>query len=221
MVIFINFVPPHYLSKVKGYSQLFLFEAPKCLGLIRGWLDWPSSQPVRPSIGWLVGPLPFYFYDLYSLTSLLLPEWSSDLKYGPCPPTRDWGSRVSGLVFFTSQKKIRSQKERMGVVTFTPSLLLSRVKELLVDHLFHPTIIDLKISTMSTITTSTTTPLVTESSITVPISPHPPSIILSTCSSRCKLRNTGNCCNNNSNGVRPIQVPNANWTYPIYFLVMD
>ena len=24
---------------------------------------------------------------------------SSDLKYGPCPPARDFGSRVSGLVF--------------------------------------------------------------------------------------------------------------------------
>lgn len=32
------------------------------------------------------------------MTSLLLPKWSSDLKYGPCPPARDFGSRVSGLV---------------------------------------------------------------------------------------------------------------------------
>ena len=29
----------------------------------------------------------------------LLPKCSTDLKYGPCPPARDWGSRVSGLVF--------------------------------------------------------------------------------------------------------------------------
>ena len=28
----------------------------------------------------------------------LLPKCSTDLKYGPCPPARDWGSRVSGLV---------------------------------------------------------------------------------------------------------------------------
>ena len=31
---------------------------------------------------------------------MLLPKCSGDLKYGPCPPARDWGSRVSGLVLF-------------------------------------------------------------------------------------------------------------------------
>ena len=30
MVIFIIFAPPHYPSRVKGYSQLLLCEAPKC-----------------------------------------------------------------------------------------------------------------------------------------------------------------------------------------------
>ena len=30
---------------------------------------------------------------------MLLPKWSGDLKYGPCPPARDFGSRVSRLVF--------------------------------------------------------------------------------------------------------------------------
>ena len=30
-----------------------------------------------------------------------MPKWSSDLKYGPCPPTRDFGSRVPGFVFLT------------------------------------------------------------------------------------------------------------------------
>ena len=34
----------------------------------------------------------------YSLTVLLLPKCLGDLKYGLCSPTRDWGSRVSGLV---------------------------------------------------------------------------------------------------------------------------
>ena len=29
---------------------------------------------------------------------LLLSKCSTDLKYGPCPPGRDWGSRVSGLL---------------------------------------------------------------------------------------------------------------------------
>ena len=34
----------------------------------------------------------------YFLTPLLLPKLSSDLKYSLCPPARDWGSRVTGLV---------------------------------------------------------------------------------------------------------------------------
>ena len=40
----------------------------------------------------------FFCFFSRSLFSLLLPKWSSDLKYSPCPPTCDWGSRVSGLV---------------------------------------------------------------------------------------------------------------------------
>ena len=58
--------------------------------------------PLCPSVGWLVGPsVTFYFFYVFTfLTSLLLPKWSSDLKYGPCPPARDFGSRVSGLVFW-------------------------------------------------------------------------------------------------------------------------
>ena len=28
------------------------------------------------------------FNNSFSLTSLPLPKWSSDLRYGPCPPTR-------------------------------------------------------------------------------------------------------------------------------------
>ena len=39
-----------------------------------------------------------FFYESYSLTSLLQPKWSSDLKYGPCPPASNFGIRVSGLV---------------------------------------------------------------------------------------------------------------------------
>ena len=41
----------------------------------------------------------FYFAALMGvLALLLLPKCSTDLNYGPCPPARDWGSRVSGLV---------------------------------------------------------------------------------------------------------------------------
>ena len=51
-------------------------------------------------VGWLVDYTLLFFYVFYSLTILLLP------KYGPCPPARDWGSRVSGLVeeIFSCQK---------------------------------------------------------------------------------------------------------------------
>ena len=38
----------------------------------------------------------YLFYDFYFWTSQLLPKRSSDLKYGPCPPTQNLGS----LVFF-------------------------------------------------------------------------------------------------------------------------
>ena len=49
-----------------------------------------------PSVGRLVKL--YFFYDFISFTSLLLPKWSGDLKHGPCPPARDFSSRVSGLV---------------------------------------------------------------------------------------------------------------------------
>ena len=59
-----------------------------------------SAFSVGRSVGWSVGwsVTLYFFYDFISLTSLLLPKWSGNLKYGPCPPTRDFGSRVSGLV---------------------------------------------------------------------------------------------------------------------------
>ena len=57
----------------------------------------PTLQPAW-SVGQSVGRSHFtFFYDFFSLTSLLLPTWCGDLKYGQ--PARDFGSRVSGLVF--------------------------------------------------------------------------------------------------------------------------
>ena len=57
---------------------------------------------VRLSVGPSVGPSHFTFSALMGvLALLLLPKCSTDLNYGPCPPARDWGSRVSGLVYFT------------------------------------------------------------------------------------------------------------------------
>ena len=55
-------------------------------------------NPLCPSVGWSHFT---FFNDFISLTSLLLPNWSGDLKYGPCPPARDFGSRVSGLVLIS------------------------------------------------------------------------------------------------------------------------
>ena len=61
---------------------------------------------VSPCVGPSVGPsvtLYFFVFFLLSLASLLLSKWSSDLKYSPCPPTCDWGSRVSDLVFLSKE----------------------------------------------------------------------------------------------------------------------
>ena len=72
---------------------------------------------VGRSVGRSVGPSHFtFFYDFISLTSLLLPKWSGDLKNGPCPPARDFGSRVSGLVLETVHPRLTPSK------THSPSL---------------------------------------------------------------------------------------------------
>ena len=60
-------------------------------------------NPLCPLVGLLVGRLVLrshftFFYDFITLTSLLLPKCSGDLKYGRCPPTRNFSSHVSGLV---------------------------------------------------------------------------------------------------------------------------
>ena len=61
-----------------------------------------TPRYVRPS----VGPHFTFFMFLRSLDSLLLP------KYGPCPPARDWGSRVSGLVIVKGSKMWLVSSER-------------------------------------------------------------------------------------------------------------
>ena len=61
--------------------------------------DSTPALSVGRSVGWLVGRSHFTFeYVFCSLTILLLPKCSGELKYGPCPPARNWGSRVSSLV---------------------------------------------------------------------------------------------------------------------------
>ena len=84
-----------------------------------GWVVFshvPANLQPALSVGWLVSWLVgwsvcWFFYDFITLTSLLMSKWFGDLKHGPCPPTRDFGSRVSGLVhlemtFFQSWGRI-------------------------------------------------------------------------------------------------------------------
>ena len=52
-----------------------------------------------PLCGPLVSPSHFtYLAFIVFLALLLLPKYSTDPNYGPCPPARDWGSCVSNLV---------------------------------------------------------------------------------------------------------------------------
>ena len=59
-----------------------------------------------------------FFYVSYSVMSLLLRKWSSDLKYGPCPPARDFGSRVSSLVFLKLKTQCTGRRNFMGHYNF-------------------------------------------------------------------------------------------------------
>ena len=69
------------------------------------------SRSVRRSIRRSIRrSVTLYFSALMGfLALLLLPKCSTDLEYGPCPPARDWGSRVSGLIFITGQSFIQSE----------------------------------------------------------------------------------------------------------------
>ena len=63
---------------------------------------------------------PFYFfYEFFSLT----PKWSSDLNYGPCPPARDFGSHVSGLVLSQILLRILFKPILLVVVNMIMQLL--------------------------------------------------------------------------------------------------
>ena len=98
--------------------MFLLYEQAVSLNVLR-YTDWDWSimnkslvactrlyNPLCPSVRRSVTL--YFFYDFISLTSLPLPTWSGDLKYGPCPLARDFGSRVSGLVFSKILKIILS-----------------------------------------------------------------------------------------------------------------
>ena len=63
----------HYVFRSIRLSVILCF-------LVTCYATLHSALSVRPSVTY------YFFVFFYSLTSLLLPKWSSDLKYGPCPP---------------------------------------------------------------------------------------------------------------------------------------
>ena len=91
---------PTELSELiaKMVKRFFFGEKEKwyCASFFSRVLRDSTPRFVRRSVGRSVTL--YFSYDFYSWTLPLLPKWCSDLKHGPCPPARDLGSRVSGLV---------------------------------------------------------------------------------------------------------------------------
>ena len=83
-------------------TRLFpaMLGGPKCLlSLFICMLRNSTPRFVGPLVGRLVGLSPFYFFYVFAVFGLTaLAQMLQKLKYCPCPPTRDWGSCVSGLV---------------------------------------------------------------------------------------------------------------------------
>ena len=77
------------------------------------------SPSIRRSAGWS------HFtsnYDFYALTSLILPIWSNDLKYGPCPPARDLGSLVHLFNRAHATSCVIMSVGRSGRLSVSPSM---------------------------------------------------------------------------------------------------
>ena len=75
----------------------------------------PSVHPsVRPSVHWSVGPAHFTFLAFMGFLAIpLLPKCSTDHKYGPCLPARDWDSHVSRLVLLKVYSPFQSRATRL------------------------------------------------------------------------------------------------------------
>ena len=91
------------LLKLESWNLVCICK--KCIFLVACYATLHPALSVRPSVGpsvrRSVRPSHFTFFGFLGfLAWLLLPKWSGNLNYGPCPPARDWGSRVSGLVLF-------------------------------------------------------------------------------------------------------------------------
>ena len=80
---------------------------------------WSICWSVGPSVRRSVALSYFTFLRfLPSLGSLSLPKWLNDLKYGPCPPARDLGSHVSGLVFFNLMPFLNTETRKVAFGNF-------------------------------------------------------------------------------------------------------
>ena len=78
-----------------------------CVTILISWITFFSRDSTTRFVRFSVGrSVTFYFFLFHFLTPLLLPKWSSDLKYGPCPPARNFGSRVCSLVWKESPYSI-------------------------------------------------------------------------------------------------------------------
>ena len=89
------FIHSQILSKRDSHLYIYTITGPCFLGthfiiVFSRVLRDSTPRFVRPSVGWsvgrFVGPHFTFFIRFTFLTSPLLPKWSSDLKYGPCPP---------------------------------------------------------------------------------------------------------------------------------------
>ena len=94
---------PFFPALFFAFSGFLFFTIPggsfDCCFFSRVHATLQPALSVGRSVGRLVGRSHLTsFYDFISLTLLLLPKWSGNLKYNPCPPASDFGSRVSGLV---------------------------------------------------------------------------------------------------------------------------
>merc|ERR1712148_158008 len=99
-------------------------------------------RSVGPSVRRSVGPSHFTFSAFMGFLAIpLLPKCSTDLEYGPCPPARDWGSRVSGLVFISLvffPLKVYSTFSLFFQCYFFSLLKVYSPFSLIISHFFSP-----------------------------------------------------------------------------------
>ena len=101
-----NIVTPHHLFLLVTITFVVTCYAFYTPFLVACYATLHPALSVHRSIG--LSHFTFFGF-LWSLASQLLPIWSSDLKCGPRPPPRDWGSRVSGLGLYEWRENCHSR----------------------------------------------------------------------------------------------------------------